>query len=79
MDEPMTYWESRQDSYYRGVYVQPVQALTNLGPVDRLDCALRVYVARHAHDIARTPDLLAALETVFPDTTRQLAPFGLAP
>ena len=75
MDEPMTYWESRQDSYYRGVYVQPVQALTNLGPVDRLDCALRIYVARQAYRITRPPDLLAALETVFPNATNTLAPY----
>src|SRR5207248_924811 len=55
---PMTYWEAHQSSYYRGVYVQGAQAMASLGPVDRVDCALRVYVARNAYRIARPRDLI---------------------
>lgn len=77
--EPMTYWEQHQDSYYRGVYVQGVQALAALGDPDRVDCALRLYVAAEAHDIARPADLVAALEQVFPDAAATLARFGAVP
>jgi hypothetical protein len=65
MGSPMTYWESRQTSYYRSVYVQPVQALSRLGPPDLVDCALRLYVARAAYRVARPKDLLDALSVVF--------------
>jgi hypothetical protein len=75
MGAPMTYWEGRS-SYYRGVYVQGAQALAALGDPDRVDCALRIFVARNAHRIATTDDLLDALEEVFPDARATLARFG---
>jgi len=71
---PMTYWEGRA-SYYRGVYVQGLQALAALGDPDRVDCALRVFVARNAYRVATTDDLLQALESVFPDARRVVAPY----
>ncbi|HKN49168.1 MAG TPA: hypothetical protein VJ010_02970, partial [Actinomycetota bacterium] len=60
LGEPMTYWTPRQPLYYAGVYVQGVQALAALGPPDRVDCALRVYAARNAYQIARPADLVDA-------------------
>lgn len=77
MGEPMTFWESRQSAYYRGVYVQPVQALAALGRPELVDCALRLYVARTAYRVARPKDLLDALSTVFPDARSVFARFGI--
>jgi hypothetical protein len=77
MGAPMTYWESRQTSYYRSVYVQPVQALAQLGPPDLVDCALRLYVARTAFRVARPHDLLDALSVVFPAARQVFAGFGV--
>jgi hypothetical protein len=76
LGEPMTYWETRQDSYYRGIYVQGVQLLAALGPPDEVDCALRLYVAAHAYDIARPADLLESLRPVFPNADATFARFG---
>jgi hypothetical protein len=75
--EPMAFWQGRQSIYYRSVYVQGAQALAALGPPDLVDCALRVYVARNAHRIARTADLLAAVDAVFPEGRAVLARFGI--
>ncbi len=77
--EPMTYWEARRDSYYRGTYVQPVQALAALGDPDRVDCALRHLVAAHAFGVARPGDVEAALARVFPEAPRVLAGAGISP
>jgi hypothetical protein len=80
--QPMAYWEHRPSSYYRGVYVQPVQALAALGGVgkaDLVDCALRLYVARNAFHIAKPRDLLDALSVVFPDAPAVFARFGITP
>ena len=73
---PMTYWEGRR-SYYLGVYVQGAQALAALGDPDTVDCALRQYVARNAHRIARPDDLRGALRLVFPDADAVLARYGV--
>jgi hypothetical protein len=75
--EPMTYWETRQGSYYRGVYVQPAAALAGLGDLDLVDCALRLYVAANAWRIARPADLLDALAVVLPDAEATLAAAGV--
>ncbi len=77
--QPVTFWESRPDTYYRGVYVQGAVAIASLGPQDQVDCALRRYVAANAYRIARVADLIASFTTVFPDTAGQLAPFGIYP
>jgi hypothetical protein len=73
---PMTYWDDRPGSYHRGVYVQGAQALAALGDADRVDCALRHFVARNAFRIARPGDLVASLRQVFPDPAATLARFG---
>jgi aminopeptidase N len=77
--EPMTYWETHRDSYYRGTYVQPVQALAALGDPERVDCALRLFVAANAFGVARPGDVLAALTQVFPDAEATLAGAGIVP
>jgi len=75
--EPMTFWEGRQQSYYRSVYVQPVKALAALGPPERVDCALRLYVARTAYRVARPADLIRAATEVFPGAATTLARYGI--
>jgi hypothetical protein len=75
--EPMSYWETHKDSYYRGVYVQPAVALAALGDEARLDCALRGYVATQAFRIARPADLLGALAAELPDAPSALAAIGI--
>ncbi len=77
---PMTYWEARQSSYYRGVYVQGANAVASLGDgvpggLDLVDCALRLYVAVGAHGIATPGELEAALAVVFPDAAARMAPY----
>jgi aminopeptidase N len=74
--EPMTYWESRHSIYYRSVYVQGAQALMANGALDKVDCALRIYVARNAYRVARPADLIAAMQAVFPDAPTTMARFG---
>jgi hypothetical protein len=73
----MTFWDRHQDSYSEGVYWRGTQALDALGPPDRVDCALRGYVAENAYGIATTEDLVAALRRVFPDAATVLRPFGI--
>jgi hypothetical protein len=75
--DTMAYWSAHQSSYYRGVYVQGARAVASLGPVDRVDCALRVYVARNAYRIARDSDLVAAAREVFSNAPTVLAGFGI--
>lgn len=77
LGEPMTYWEPRQASYYRSVYVQGAQALMALGPLDSVDCALRHVVARLAYRVAKPPDVIAALAVVFPDAGVVFARYGV--
>jgi hypothetical protein len=80
--EPMTYWETRQGSYYRGVYVQAANAVDALGDATNIgfvDCALAHYVARNAYRIARPADFFASVSIVFPDAAATMAPFGLHP
>jgi hypothetical protein len=77
LGEPMTYWERRQPSYYRSVYVQGAQALMALGSLDTVDCALRHLVARSAYRVARPADVLAALSIVFPEAPAVFARYGV--
>lgn len=75
---PMSWWDDHGDSYYRGVYVQPVQAFAALGDDAGVDCALRHYVAEHAFRTARPADLIASLEMVFPEARARLGEFGIS-
>ena len=77
LGEPMTYWESHQSSYYRGVYVQGAQALAALGPLDQVDCALRHHVTRNAHRIATNRSTLDALTAVFPNAREVFGRYGV--
>jgi hypothetical protein len=74
---PMTFWDQHTRDYENGVYVRGVQALASLGPADKVDCALRLFVATNAYGIATTSDLVSALSMVFPAADQRLAPFGI--
>jgi hypothetical protein len=75
---PMTYWDAGHGgAYYRSVYVQGAQALAALGDPDRVDCALRLHIARAAHAITSNAQLLDSLDDVFPDARAELARFGV--
>ncbi|MDY7104419.1 MAG: hypothetical protein S0880_24800 [Actinomycetota bacterium] len=76
--EPMSFWESRLNSYYRGVYVQGSNALSTLGDDALVDCALAHYMANNAWGIATQADLVAAMSTVFPNAPASLAAYGIA-
>jgi hypothetical protein len=75
--EPMSYWNGRQRRYFAEVYAGGVRALRSLGPAARVDCALRLYVARNAYRIAKPGDLLDALNEVFPGAEAKLRRFGI--
>jgi hypothetical protein len=74
---PMTYWDRHPHDYFAGVYAQGVQALSSLGPVPRVACALRRYVAHNAYGIANDADALAAFSSVFPDARTHFAGYGV--
>ena len=79
LGEPMSFWTQRPDAYQDGVYTQGAQALGALGTPDLVDCALRVFVAQNAYDIATPADFVAAASAVFPDAAKKLAVFGIEP
>jgi hypothetical protein len=74
---PMTYWGRHEESYFEGVYAQSVQALDELGPTRKLDCALREYVQRFAHRIAKPDDLIRILADHFPAARQTLERYGV--
>ena len=74
---PMTYWDAHRSSYYRGVYVQAVDALAAIGPAANVDCALHRYVVANAYAVATTSDLVSALADEFPDAATVLARYGI--
>jgi hypothetical protein len=75
--EPMSYWDSHRRRYYFEVYGGGALALRSLGSAGRVDCALRLYVARNAYRIARPGDLLDALNAVIPGAEEKLRRFGI--
>jgi hypothetical protein len=77
--ESMSFWASRQSSYYRSIYVQGAQAIAALGDPDAVDCALRHLVARDAYGIATNASVIDALDDVFPDAAAVLARYGITP
>jgi hypothetical protein len=80
LDEPMTYWDDHQGSYYRGIYVQGAVAVASLGAPEWVDCGLRHYVAANRYGIATPADLIDAMEVVWPDhAAPRLAAYGLVP
>jgi hypothetical protein len=75
--EPMSFWDPLGFEKLRlGAYVQPVQALASLGDVATVDCALRLFVVRNAYRTAVPRDLLAGLQTFFPDAEQKLRARG---
>jgi Peptidase family M1 domain len=75
--EPMSYWSGRERRYFAEVYAGGVLALRALGPAERIDCALRLYVARNAYRIAKPGDLLDTLNEVFPGAEAKLRRYGI--
>ena len=74
---PMTFWAGKGRRYYREVYGGGLTALLSLGSPRKVDCALRLYVARDAFQIAQPGDLLDALNRVIPGAERRLRAFGI--
>jgi len=75
--EAVTFWESRPEAYYAGVYLQGAEALAALGDLARVDCALRLYAATAAYRVVRPGNLFAALDRLFPAASEVLAGYGL--
>jgi len=75
--QPMTFWESRSDLYYRSVYAQTGFALQLIGEQADVDCALARYVAANAHRIATAQDFIDAFEPTFPEIVEQMAILGV--
>jgi len=75
--EPMTFWDQFDPRrYFLGAYLQTYRALLSLGPRPQVDCALRLYVLDNAYRNARPRDLLAALQSFFPDAKQKLEAYG---
>lgn len=77
--EPMTFWASHADAYYRSVYTQGALAIDALGDAEAVDCALRHLVATNAYAIATNRSVIEALRVVFPDAEAVLARYGIRP
>ena len=74
---PMSYWDRLGFQDLRlGVYVQTVQALSELGPADSVDCALRSFVVQNAYRTTVPRDLLTALTPFFPAAEQKLSARG---
>jgi hypothetical protein len=76
--EPMTYWAKDPNDYGVGVYRQGARMLfearAKAGPA-RWDAAVRAYVARNAHRIARPTDFEAAVRDL-PGAAETLRSYG---
>jgi aminopeptidase N len=74
---PMSYWDPLGfETLRRGVYVQTVQALNELGDAAAVDCALRRFVTTNAYRTTAPRDLLTALVASFPDAEQKLTARG---
>ena len=74
---PVSFFGSNTVEYFRQVYGGGVAALASLRADAKVDCALKLYVARAAFTIAQPRDLLAALDTVIPGASGRLRRFGI--
>jgi hypothetical protein len=63
--------------YFRDVYGGGVEALASLHADAKVDCALRLYAAREAYQIAQPRDLLGALDAVIPGAFARLRRYGI--
>ena len=73
----MMFWEGKGRRYYSEVYGGGLGALLSLGSPRKVDCALKLYVARDAFGIAQPGDLLDELNRVIPGAERRLRAFGI--
>jgi hypothetical protein len=74
---PISFFTHRQADYFREIYGGGLDALASLGSPSRVDCALRLYVARNGYGIAQPRDLLAELDRVIPGAAERLRRFGI--
>jgi aminopeptidase N len=74
---PVSAFGSNDARYFRDVYGGGVEALASLHADAKVDCALRLYVAREAYRIAQPRDLLAALDDVIPGASARLRRYGI--
>jgi len=74
---PVNFFASAPQRYFTEVYGGGVRALASLGSARRVDCALKLYVARNAFRIAQPRDLLDALDRIIPGAERRLRRFGI--
>jgi hypothetical protein len=74
---PVSSFGTNSARYYRDVYGGGVAALASLGADDDVDCALKLYAAREAFQIAQPRDLLAALEEIISGASARLRRFGI--
>lgn len=75
---PMTFWETRQQAYFRSVYLQGAVALLRARRAAgalAFDTALRCHVRRNAHRITTPADLLDSLKDL-PAAVRALRAAG---
>jgi hypothetical protein len=63
--------------YFRDVYGGGVEALASLHADGKVDCALKLYAARDAYQIAEPRDLLNALDEVIPGASSRLRRYGI--
>ena len=63
--------------YFRDVYGGGVEALASLHADGKVDCALKLYAARAAYEIAQPSDLLNALDDVIPGASSRLRRYGI--
>ncbi|MQA06214.1 MAG: hypothetical protein GEV07_27025 [Streptosporangiales bacterium] len=76
--EPMTYWADHPDDYGTGVYRQGAtmlfEARQQVGK-RKWDAAMRVYLTKHAHQLVRSDDFVAAVDHL-PGAVRTLEKYG---
>ena len=77
LGSPTTFWDKHIGAYYTGIYVQGTKMLAALGPPEKVDCALAIYVATNAYRVARRGDLISALTKVFPNAADVLGQYGI--
>jgi hypothetical protein len=66
-----------ENEYFRQIYGGGLEALASLGSRTRVNCALKLYVARNAYRIVQPGDLLDVLDGVIPGAAAKLRRFGI--
>jgi hypothetical protein len=74
---PVSFFGTNTPEYFRQVYGGGVAALASLRADAKVNCALKLYVARAAFTIAQPRDLLDELDRVIPGVADRLRRFGI--